>query len=111
MGQLAETASSPRRNKVAGASNELNETPDAVARIVAVCQEGDRAAQRQLTYLCHQRVYRLAARMVGLQDVCDVTQQAFLQVFRNIEQFSGHSKLKDIPTDISLNPSKSRKER
>jgi RNA polymerase sigma-70 factor (ECF subfamily) len=30
-------------------------------------------------------------RMVGIQDAADVTQQAFLQVFRKIGQFSGKS--------------------
>jgi len=62
---------------------------DAVAAIVAGCQAGDRDAQRRLYELFHQQVYRLMARMVGLADAADLTQQVFLQVFRKIGQFSG----------------------
>lgn len=61
--------------------------------IVALCQRGDRDAQRQLYETTHHNVYRLMVRMVGLQDAEDVMQQVYLQVFRSIAQFSGRSRL------------------
>lgn len=67
-------------------------TQEMTAQLVRACQEGNRDAQRRLYELTHQNVYRLMVRMVGLQDAADVTQQAFLQAFRKIGQFSGRSK-------------------
>ena len=66
---------------------------DAPAALVSGCQRGDRDAQRRLYELHHERIYRLAVRMVGLQEADDVTQQVFLQVLRKIGQFSGQSQL------------------
>ncbi len=104
---MAETASSLRRNDVAKASNGMNEPEmsDPVGRIVAACQEGDRTAQRELYDLCHEGVYRLAVRMVGLQDATDVTQQAFLQAFRKVNQFSGHAKFETWLYRLTVNES------
>jgi RNA polymerase sigma-70 factor (ECF subfamily) len=65
---------------------------DSLAAAVSACQAGDRAAQRQVFDACHESVYRLAVRMVGLQDAADVTQQAFLQAFRSIGQYRGESR-------------------
>lgn len=65
---------------------------DALALTVKACQRGDRDAQQRLYESCHQRVYRLAVRMVGLQDAADVTQNVFLQVYRKIELFVGKAK-------------------
>lgn len=62
-------------------------------KVVESCQNGDPTAQRQLYELSHQSIYRLMMRMVGIQDAADVTQQAFLQVFRKIGQFSGKSQI------------------
>ncbi len=64
---------------------------DSLAAAVVACQAGDRAVYRQLYDSCHANVYRLAVRMVGLQDAADVTQQVFLQAFRSIGQFNGRS--------------------
>ena len=42
---------------------------------------------------CKSSVYGLMVRMVGAQDADDLTQQAFLQMFRKLGQFNGQSKL------------------
>lgn len=63
------------------------------AAVAEACQQGDPVAQRRLYEVSHQNVYRLIVRMVGLQDAADVTQQAFLQTFRKIGQFSGRSQI------------------
>jgi len=86
-----------RRNARPPSSKSLeDEKPrsvaDSLAAAVSACQAGDRAAQRQVFDACHESVYRLAVRMVGLQDAADVTQQAFLQAFRSIGQYRGESR-------------------
>jgi RNA polymerase sigma-70 factor (ECF subfamily) len=63
----------------------------AISAAVAGCQLHDRAMQRQLYDLCHEKAYRLCARMVGRQDAADVCQEAFLKVFQSIEHFAGRS--------------------
>lgn len=65
---------------------------DPLAETVVACQQGDRFAQRRPCEHCSQRVYRLIVRMVGEQDAADVTQQAFLQAFRNIGRVNGSAK-------------------
>ena len=88
----------PRRNPLPAASNQSErgseEWPnmnDSLEKIVAACQRGDRAAQRELYEHCNLRVFRLAVRMVGIQDASDLAQQVFLRVYRTIQQFSGRS--------------------
>ena len=78
---------------------------DSLAAVVSACQNGDRAAQRQLYHACHERVFRLSVRMVGLQDAADVTQQVFLQVFRSIGQFNGRSRFGTWLYRLSVNES------
>jgi len=63
------------------------------SKLVAACQQGDQCAQQQLFNDSHAKVYRLMVRMVGHQDAADVTQQAFLQAFRKLGQFSGKSQI------------------
>lgn len=80
----AEMPGAPRRNTHLSASNVGREETcpldgDSLAAAVTGCRNGDRAAQRQLYDSCHQSIFRLAVRMVGLQDAADVTQQVFLR--------------------------------
>ncbi len=87
----------PRRNTRLDASNLSGEpAPQAddgtLTAVVASCQQGDRAAYESLFNLCHPRVFRLCARLVGPQDAADVTQDVFLQLFRSLGQFSGRSR-------------------
>jgi RNA polymerase sigma-70 factor, ECF subfamily len=62
-------------------------------RVVESCRQGDRDAQRQVYEATYDSVYRLMVRMVGRQDASDLTQQAFLQAFRKIDQFSGRASI------------------
>ena len=72
--------------------NDGTDTAAIDAALLASCRSSERGAQQRLYELSHRQVYRLMVRMVGLQDAADVTQQVFLQVFRKIDQFAGHSK-------------------
>lgn len=71
--------------------------------VVRAARSGDRQGQRRLYDACRDRVYRLAYRMVGPNDAPDVTQQAFLQVFRSIARFAGYSRFETWLFRIVLN--------
>jgi RNA polymerase sigma-70 factor, ECF subfamily len=73
----------PRRTE-AGAISE----PDAIR----LAQQGDAAAFEQLYEMHNRRVYSLCLRMVGnTAEAEDLTQEAFLQLFRKISTFRGES--------------------
>jgi len=99
-----------RRTTIESASNDFREetccvSHDSLAEVVEACQRGDRAATRRLYDLCHHSVFRLAVRMVGLQDAADVTQQAFLQAFRSLDQFNGRSRFETWLYRLAVNES------
>lgn len=99
-----------RRITPLAASNEVGEEArrrdDApLLDVVEACRQGDRTALRQLYDACHQSVFRLAVRMVGLQDAADVTQQVFLQAFRSLEQFGGRSRFETWLYRLAVNES------
>jgi RNA polymerase sigma-70 factor (ECF subfamily) len=71
--------------------------------VIRAAQRGDRQGQRRLYDACRERVYRLAFRMIGPDDAFDVSQQTFLQVFRNITQFAGQSRFETWLFRIVLN--------
>lgn len=73
--------------------------------LLAASRRGGREAQQQLYECCHQRVYRLLVRMVGLNDADDLLQQVFLQVFRSLSQFSGRSRFETWLYRVSVNES------
>ena len=79
--------------------------PDAHAmdHLVALCVAGDQAAMQAIYEHCKSSVYGLMVRMVGTQDADDLTQQAFLQMFRKLGQFSGQSKLETWLFRLSVN--------
>ena len=99
-----------RRTTPPSASKEIREETcrhgeDFLLEVVAACRQGDRAAQRRLYDACHQSVFRLAVRMVGLQDAADVTQQVFLQVFCSLDQFNGRSRFETWLYRLAVNES------
>ena len=78
------------------ASNVFEEEPDAprsdpLSDLVALCRQREPRAQSELVMRTQDRVYRTLVRLVGAQDAEDVAQLVFLQVFRQIHQFSGDS--------------------
>lgn len=71
----------------------MGENPiDDPDQLVAGCRAGDRDSQRRLYDKCSPRVYRLAMRMVGVQDAADVTQQTFLRAFCHLDQYDGNAR-------------------
>lgn len=99
-----------QRNVPHGASNRADPdadqcvaAPDPLADIVAGCQQGNRQAQRLLYDHCHERLYRLIVRMVGQQDAADLLQQAFLQVFVKIGQFTGRARFETWVYRLAIN--------
>lgn len=64
---------------------------DPLAHIVNACRRGEPLAQRELVLQTQARVYRTLVRLVGAQDAEDVAQQVYLQVFRQLGQFTGES--------------------
>lgn len=73
--------------------------------LVSASRHSNREAQQRLYESCHQRVYRLLVRMVGRSDADDLLQQVFLQVFRMLSQFSGHSRFETWLYRVSVNES------
>ena len=73
--------------------------------LVAASRRGSREAQQRLYECCHQRVYRLLVRMVGLGEADDLLQEVFLQVFRTLSQFSGRSRFETWLYRVSVNAS------
>lgn len=107
---ISQVPDAARINRQLSASNagEWKTHPpdgDSLPVVVMACQNGDRAAPRQLYDSCHQIVFRLVVRMVGLQDAADVTQQVFLQAFRSINQFKGQSRFETWLYRLAVNES------
>ena len=67
-------------------------------------REGSEPAYEALIQRFQQPVYALALRLLGDQgDACDVVQEVFLKVFRNIDHFRGQSSLKTWIYRITVN--------
>ena len=77
------TVARPRRT-------ESSELPEADA--IRLAQQGDAAAFERIYRLHSRRVYALCLRMVGnTAEAEDLSQEAFLQLFRKIHTFRGES--------------------
>jgi RNA polymerase sigma-70 factor (ECF subfamily) len=62
------------------------------AEAIRLSQQGDAAAFERIFRLHNRRVYSLCLRMVGnTAEAEDLTQEAFLQLFRKIQTFRGES--------------------
>ena len=69
---------------------ETGEVPESES--IRLAQQGDAAAFERLYRLHSRRVYSLCLRMVGnTAEAEDLTQEAFLQLFRKIATFRGES--------------------
>lgn len=66
---------------------------EATDELVRACIAGDRDAMGRLYQRCGDQIYALMLRMVGHQDVDDLTQQVFLHAFGKLDQFQGEAKL------------------
>lgn len=72
--------------------------------VVALVQAGDRAAFSRLVEGHQRMVHALALRMTGSPaEADDVTQQSFMNAFRNIDRFRGEATFKTWIYGIALN--------
>lgn len=83
--------------------DEADTGSERLTALIAACQHDDGDAFRNLYQLFQPRVFRLAVRLVGMQDAADVTQQTFLQVFRGIASFRANSKFETWLFRIATN--------
>lgn len=84
----------------------MSEPPtDDPERFLAGCRAGDSDSQRQLYDACLPLVYRLAVRMVGMQDASDVTQQTFLRAFSQLDKFDGLARFETWLYRLAVNES------
>jgi len=66
--------------------------PDAISTLVSRAKNGDREAFATLYELHHKKVYSTCVRMTGnAAEAEDLTQEAFMQVFRKLASFRGDS--------------------
>ena len=73
-------------------------------RLVEGLREGSNWAYEELIARFQQPVYSLALRLLsGQSEACDVVQEVFLKVFRNISAFRGQSTLKTWIYRITVN--------
>ncbi len=73
-------------------------------RLIDRCQQGELDAFTELFHLCKERVYRLALAILrNDQDAEDVTQDVFLRVFRQVEDFRDQSAFITWLTAIVVN--------
>jgi RNA polymerase sigma-70 factor (ECF subfamily) len=80
--------------------------------IVELVQAGDRAAFSRLVEGHQRMVHALALRMTGSPaEADDVTQQSFMNAFRNIERFRGEATFKTWIYGIALNECRMRHRR
>ncbi len=92
-----------------------NLTPDAEAAredqlLIAALQAGDQSAYEKLIVRFQNPVYNLAYRLLNDQaDACDVVQEVFLKVFRNVANFRGSSSLRTWVYRIAVNESYNRR--
>ena len=77
--------------------------PEEDALVLALCQ-GDENAYEVLIQRFQQPVYNLVCRLLNdPSDACDIVQEVFLKVFRNIGAFRGNSSLKTWIYRIAVN--------
>jgi RNA polymerase sigma-70 factor, ECF subfamily len=73
-------------------------------RLVETLRDGSEGAYEELIQRFQQPVYALALRLLSDQgEACDVVQEVFLKVFRNIGNFRGQSSLKTWMYRITVN--------
>jgi len=69
---------------------ELRDLPD--RELVSRCQRQDAQAFNELVTRHQDRVYGAITRFCGnAEDACDITQRAFINAFRKIQEFKGDS--------------------
>jgi RNA polymerase sigma-70 factor (ECF subfamily) len=99
----------PGRTGIEVASNDRKEArssksvTEPLARVLAGCRQCRPESQRELVMQTQDRVFRTVFRLVGLEDADDVSQQVYLQVFRQLDQFDGRSQFRTWLYRITIN--------
>jgi RNA polymerase sigma-70 factor (ECF subfamily) len=77
--------------------------------LVAACREGDARAFERLVTLHEGMVFNLAARLLGdAEEARDLSQEVFLQVYRQLGRFEGRSALRTWIYRIVVNQCRNR---
>jgi RNA polymerase sigma-70 factor (ECF subfamily) len=77
--------------------------------LVAACRRGDAQAFERLVALHEGMVFNLAARLLGdAEEARDLSQEVFLQVYRQLERFEGRSALRTWIYRIVVNQCRNR---
>ena len=93
-----------------GSGDQLYSAPEPEMRLVEALQAGEEDAYATLVARFQQPVYALVQRLIDdAADSCDVTQDVFLKVFRNIGHFRGQSTLKTWIYRIAVNEAHNRR--
>ena len=87
---LAKPLFSPSPSAPAQAASHLCEEEQ---QLVRACQRGDSAAMHAVYQRYVRRVRTLVARIVGMEDAEEITQEVFLKALRGISGFRGESQL------------------
>jgi len=80
------------------------------ARLIEGLRAAEESSYERLISRFQQPVYSLAYRLLNDSgDACDVTQEVFLKVFRNVQHFQGKSSLRTWVYRIAVNESHNRR--
>ena len=80
------------KNKNVFHAKKSDESGSIDLELVRRCRKGERKAQYELYQLYKDRVFNIAYRMANSQqDAEDITQMAFMRVFKKIDSFRGDS--------------------
>jgi RNA polymerase sigma-70 factor, ECF subfamily len=94
---------------VALTTSEALAAPAGERGLVEQCRRGDPQAFARLVAVHERLVFNLAARMLGdLEEAKDLSQEVFLQVYRQLPRFEGRSSLKTWIYRIVVNQCRNR---
>jgi RNA polymerase sigma-70 factor (ECF subfamily) len=91
------------------AQNEAASTEDAA--LVAAIRRGDPGSREALYHRYKRRVFALAVRIVGANDAEEVSQEAFIRIFRGLPKFRGDAALGTWIYRLSVNAALSHRSR
>jgi RNA polymerase sigma-70 factor (ECF subfamily) len=91
------------------AQNETASAEDAA--LVAAIRRGDNDSREALYHRYKRRVFALAVRIVGVGDAEEVSQEAFIRIFRGLPKFRGDAALGTWIYRLSVNAALSHRSR
>jgi RNA polymerase sigma-70 factor (ECF subfamily) len=91
------------------AQNESASTEDSA--LVAAIRRGDPGSREALYHRYKRRVFALAVRIVGAADAEEVSQEAFIRIFRGLPKFRGDAALGTWIYRLSVNAALSHRSR